>query len=361
MLYQFLLNFVDTFSFLNVFKYLTFRTGLSVFTSLAIVLLIGGSFIKFFSNQKIFNPIRDDGPEDHIVKKIGTPTMGGVIILFGLLISVLLWADLSNLNILFCMYITVSFGLLGAFDDFKKIKYSNSSGISSKLKITLQILLAVIGVSLFVYYADFQNMTNLYFPFFKNLIINLGWFFIPFSVFVIIGSSNAVNLTDGLDGLATVPVILVAACFAFISYVTGNIVFSNYLQIPYIEGTGEISIFCGAIIGSCLGFLWFNAPPAKIFMGDTGSLSLGGSLGAIGIITKHEIVLAITGGLFVLEAVSVMVQVISFKLTGKRIFKMAPIHHHFEKKGWPESTVVIRFWIISIILAMIGLATLKLR
>ena len=361
MLYQFLLNFVDTFSFLNVFKYLTFRTGLSVFTSLAIVLLIGGPFIKFFSNQKIFNPIRDDGPEDHIVKKIGTPTMGGVIILFGLLISVLLWADLSNINILFCMYITVSFGLLGAFDDFKKIKYSNSSGISSKLKITLQILLAVIGVSLFVYYADFQDMTNLYFPFFKNLIINLGWFFIPFSIFVIIGSSNAVNLTDGLDGLATVPVILVAACFAFISYVTGNIVFSNYLQIPYIEGTGEISIFCGAIIGSCLGFLWFNAPPAKIFMGDTGSLSLGGSLGAIGIITKHEIVLAITGGLFVLEAVSVMVQVISFKLTGKRIFKMAPIHHHFEKKGWPESTVVIRFWIISIILAMIGLATLKLR
>ena len=361
MLYQFLLNFVDTFSFLNVFKYLTFRTGLSVFTSLAIVLLIGGPFIKFFSNQKIFNPIRDDGPEDHIVKKIGTPTMGGVIILFGLLISVLLWADLSNINILFCIYITVSFGLLGSFDDFKKIKYSNSSGISSKLKIILQILLAVIGVSLFVYYADFQDMTNLYFPFFKNLIINLGWFFIPFSIFVIIGSSNAVNLTDGLDGLATVPVILVAACFAFISYVTGNIVFSNYLQIPYIEGTGEISIFCGAIIGSCLGFLWFNAPPAKIFMGDTGSLSLGGSLGAIGIITKHEIVLAITGGLFVLEAVSVMVQVISFKLTGKRIFKMAPIHHHFEKKGWPESTVVIRFWIISIILSMIGLATLKLR
>ena len=361
MLYQFLLNFVDTFSFLNVFKYLTFRTGLSVFTSLAIVLLIGGPFIKFFSNQKIFNPIRDDGPEDHIVKKIGTPTMGGVIILFGLLISVLLWADLSNINILFCIYIMVSFGLLGAFDDFKKIKYSNSSGISSKLKITLQILLAVIGVSMFVYYADFQDMTNLYFPFFKNLIINLGWFFIPFSIFVIIGSSNAVNLTDGLDGLATVPVILVAACFAFISYVTGNIVFSNYLQIPYIEGTGEISIFCGAIIGSCLGFLWFNAPPAKIFMGDTGSLSLGGSLGAVGIITKHEIVLAITGGLFVLEAVSVMVQVISFKLTGKRIFKMAPIHHHFEKKGWPESTVVIRFWIISIILSMIGLATLKLR
>ena len=361
MLYQFLLNFVDTFGFLNVFKYLTFRTGLSVFTSLIIVLIIGGPFIRFFSNQKILNPIRDDGPEDHIVKKIGTPTMGGVIILLGLLISVLCWSDLSNINILFCIFIAVSFGLLGAFDDYKKIKHSNSSGISSKLKITLQIIIAITGVSFFVYFVDYQDITNLYFPFFKNLIINLGWFFIPFSVFVIVGSSNAVNLTDGLDGLATVPVILVAVCFAFISYVTGNVVFSDYLQIPYIEGTGEVSIFCGAIIGSCLGFLWFNAPPAKIFMGDTGSLSLGGSLGAVGIITKHEIVLAITGGLFVLEAVSVMVQVISYKLTGKRIFKMAPIHHHFEKKGWPESTVVIRFWIISIILAMIGLATLKLR
>ena len=361
MLYQFLLNFVDSFGFLNVFKYLTFRTGLSFFTSLVIVLVIGGPFIKFFSNQKILNPIRDDGPEDHIIKKIGTPTMGGVIILFGLLLSVLFWGNLSNMNILFCVYITISFGLLGALDDYKKIKYNNSSGISSKFKIFAQILLAIIGVSVFVYFSDYQNLTNLYFPFFKNLIINLGWFFIPFSVFVIIGSSNAVNLTDGLDGLATVPVILVAACFAFISYVTGNVVFSDYLQIPYIEGTGEISVFCGAIIGSCLGFLWFNAPPAKIFMGDTGSLALGGSLGAVGIITKHEIVLAITGGLFVLEAVSVIIQVISFKLTGKRVFMMAPIHHHFEKKGWSESTVVIRFWIISIILAMIGLATLKLR
>ncbi len=361
MLYQFLLNFVDTFSFLNVFKYLTFRTGLSFFTSLIIVLFIGGPFIKFFSNQKILNPIRNDGPEDHIVKKIGTPTMGGVIILLGLLISVLCWGDLSNINILFCIFIAVSFGLLGAFDDYKKIRQSNSSGISSKFKIISQIILAIIGISFFVYLSDYQEITNLYFPFFKNLIFDLGWFFIPFAVFVITGSSNAVNLTDGLDGLATVPVILVAACFALISYVTGNIVFSNYLQIPYIEGTGEVAIFCGAIIGSCLGFLWFNAPPAKIFMGDTGSLSLGGSLGAVGIITKHEIVLAITGGLFVLEAVSVMVQVISYKLTGKRIFKMAPIHHHFEKKGWPESTVVIRFWIISIILAMIGLATLKLR
>jgi len=361
MLYQFILNFVDTFGFLNVFKYITFRTGLSLFTSLIIVLLIGGPFINFFSNRKIFNPIRDDGPEDHIIKKIGTPTMGGVIILFGLLVSVLCWGDLSNVSVLFCIYIAITFGLLGAFDDYKKIQHANSSGISSKFKILSQIILAILGIVFFVYFIDYQEITNLYFPFFKNLIINLGWFFIPFSVFVIVGSSNAVNLTDGLDGLATVPVILVAGCFAFISYMTGNIVFSNYLQIPYIEGTGEVSIFCGAIIGSCLGFLWFNAPPAKIFMGDTGSLALGGSLGTVGIITKHEIVLAITGGLFVLEAVSVMVQVISFKLTGKRIFRMAPIHHHFEKKGWPESTVVIRFWIISIILAMIGLATLKLR
>ena len=221
--------------------------------------------------------------------------------------------------------------------------------------------MAIIGISFFVYFVDYQDMTNLYFPFFKNLIINLGWFFIPFAVLVIVGSSNAVNLTDGLDGLATVPVILVATCFAFISYVTGNIVFSDYLQIPYIEGTGEISIFCGAIIGSCLGFLWFNAPPAKIFMGDTCSLSLGGSLGAVSIISKHEIVLGIIGGLFVLETVSVIIQVVSFKLTGKRVFMMAPLHHHFEKKGWAESTVVIRFWIISIILALVGLATLKLR
>jgi len=360
-LYNFLLNFVEYFSFLNVFKYLTFRTGLSVFTSLFIVLIIGSPFIKYFSTKKILNPIRSDGPSDHIIKKIGTPTMGGVIILFGLITAVILWGDLNNIYLLFCIYIALTFGALGAYDDYIKIKFNNSSGISSKLKLLIQIILSIIGVIALTYFSDYSKLSNLYFPFFKNLIINLGWFFIPFGVFVIVGSSNAVNLTDGLDGLATVPVILVAACFAFISYVTGNIVFSEYLQIPYIEGTGEISIFCGAVIGSCLGFLWFNAPPAKIFMGDTGSLSLGGSLGAVGIITKHEIVLAITGGLFVLEAVSVMVQVISYKMTGKRVFKMAPIHHHFEKKGWPESTVVIRFWIISIILAMIGLATLKLR
>ena len=361
MLYKILLDYIEIFTFLNVFKYITFRTGLAFFTSLLIALLIGGPFIKLFSNRKIFNPIREDGPSEHIVKKIGTPTMGGIIILLALIISVLLWADLTNIYILFCLYIVSSFGFLGAYDDYKKIRNSSSSGISSKLKIFVQILLAAIGLLILTVFVEYNEFKNLYFPFFKNFLINLGWFFIPFSIFVIVGSSNAVNLTDGLDGLATVPVILVAGCFAFISYVTGNIFFSEYLQILYIEGTGEISVFCGAIIGSCLGFLWFNAPPAKIFMGDTGSLSLGGSLGAVGIITKHEIVLAITGGLFVLEAVSVIVQVVSFKLTGKRIFRMAPIHHHFEKKGWPESTIVIRFWIISIILAMIGLATLKLR
>tara|TARA_Y100001970_G_scaffold7933_1_gene9090 strand:+ start:501 stop:1586 length:1086 start_codon:yes stop_codon:yes gene_type:complete len=361
MLYSLILELIDTYSFLNVFKYLTVRTGLAVFTSLLIVFLIGTPFINFFSAKQILNPIREDGPDEHIIKKIGTPTMGGVLILIGLFSGIFLWGDLKNVYVWFLIYIVACYGLLGAYDDYKKIKFKNSSGISFKIKIISQIFIAIIGILFLSYFSENTDLNNLYFPFFKNLIINLGWFFIPFAAFVIVGSSNAVNLTDGLDGLATVPVILVAACFAFISYVTGNIVFSEYLQIPYIAGVGEVAVFLGAVIGSCIGFLWFNAPPAKIFMGDTGSLALGGSLGAVGIITKHEIVLAITGGLFVLEAVSVIVQVISFKLTGKRIFKMAPIHHHFEKKGWPESTVVIRFWIVAIILAMIGLATLKFR
>jgi len=361
MLFSLFSNLVDTFSFFNVFKYLTVRTGLSMFTSMIVVFIVGNPLINYFSVKQIHNPIRNDGPSEHIVKKIGTPTMGGLMILLGVFSGVLLWGDLSNPYNWFLIYIAGSFGLLGAYDDYKKIMKNNSSGLSSKFKIVIQIILALIGILIIYFFSESNEIKNLYFPFFKNLVINLGWFFIPFYLFILVGSSNAVNLTDGLDGLATVPVILVAACFAFISYVSGNIVFSEYLQIPYIEGVGEASIFCGSIIGACLGFLWFNAPPAKIFMGDTGSLSLGGSLGAVGIITKHEIVLAITGGLFVLEAISVIAQVISFKLTGKRIFKMAPIHHHFEKKGWPESTVVIRFWIISIILAMIGLATLKLR
>ena len=361
MLYKLILNYVDIFSFLNVFKYLTVRTGLAMFTSMLVVFVIGTPFINFFSARQIINPIREDGPDEHIIKKIGTPTMGGVLILVGLFSGILLWGNLSNPYIWVLIFIVTSFGLLGAYDDYKKIKFNNSSGVSFKFKIICQIIIAVLVILILTHFTDHPDLKNLYFPFFKNLLINLGWFFIPFSVFIIVGSSNAVNLTDGLDGLATVPVILVAGCFAFISYVTGNIVFSEYLQIPYIEGVGEVTVFLGSVIGACLGFLWFNAPPAKIFMGDTGSLALGGSLGAVGIITKHEIVLAITGGLFVLEATSVIVQVLSYKLTGKRVFKMAPIHHHFEKKGWAESTIVVRFWIISIILAMIGLATLKLR
>ena len=361
MLYNLILNYVDIFSFLNVFKYLTVRTGLAMFTSMFVVFLIGTPFINFFSARQIVDPIREDGPDEHIIKKIGTPTMGGVLILLGLFSGILLWGNLSSPYIWFLIFIVASFGLLGAYDDYKKIKSNNSSGISFRFKLIFQIIIAVLGILLLTYFIDHSDLKNLYFPFFKNLIFNMGIFFIPFYIFIIIASSNAVNLTDGLDGLATVPVILVAASFAFICYVAGNTVFSNYLQIPHIEELGEVSIFCGAICGACLGFLWYNAPPAKIFMGDTGSLSLGGSLGAIAIVSKHEIVLAIIGGLFVLETVSVIIQVVSFKLTGRRIFQMAPLHHHFEKKGWAESTVVIRFWIISIILALIGLATLKLR
>ena len=361
MLYNLLISYSDTYSFLNFFNFLTVRTGLAVITAMLIVFVIGDKFIIYFSTKKITNPIRTDGPKDHLIKKIGTPTMGGLLILIGLFSGVFLWSDLKSPYNWLLIFITFSFGALGALDDFMKIKSRTSHGIPSKFKFIIQIVLGLISLIILYKFIDSEITNNLYFPFFKNLVVNLGWFFIPFYLFVIVGSSNAVNLTDGLDGLATVPVILVAGCFAFISYVSGNIIFSEYLLIPYIEGVGEIAVFCGAIIGASIGFLWFNAPPAKIFMGDTGSLALGGSLGTIAVVTKHEIVLAITGGLFVLEAVSVIVQVVSFKLTGKRIFMMAPIHHHFEKKGWPESTVVIRFWIISLILAMIGLATLKLR
>ncbi len=361
MLYSFLISLVDEFSALNVFRYLTFRTGLSVMSSMIIVFLIGGPFIRFIESKKITGPIREDGPIDHIVKKVGTPTMGGVLILVGILFGTLLWADLNNSYIWVLLLVATSFGLLGAIDDYLKIKYKNSKGISSWMKIFWQIVISIIAIFLLIKYGDNDHLEKIYFPFFKNLIINLGFFFIPFAIFIIVGSSNAVNLTDGLDGLATVPVMLVALSFTLICYVVGNTVFSEYLHIPYIPNVGEASIFCGSMVGACLGFLWYNAPPAKIFMGDTGSLSLGGSLGAVSIIAKHEIVLGIIGGLFVLETVSVIIQVISFKLTGKRVFMMAPLHHHFEKKGWAESTVVIRFWIISIILALIGLATLKLR
>ena len=361
MLYNFLISLVDQFSALNVFRYLTFRTGLSVMSSMIIVFLIGGPFIRFIGSHKMTGPIRKDGPIDHIVQKSGTPTMGGLLILAGILFGTLLWADLNNHYIWVLLMVVTSFGLLGAMDDYLKIKHNNSRGISSLMKIICQVILSLIAIFLLLNFGDNEHLKNVYIPFFKNSVIHLGLFFIPFSLFIIVGSSNAVNLTDGLDGLATVPVMLVALSFTLICYIVGNTVFSEYLQIPYIPNVGETSIFCGSIVGSCLGFLWYNAPPAKIFMGDTGSLALGGSLGAVSIISKHEIVLGIIGGLFVLETASVIIQVVSFKLTGKRVFMMAPLHHHFEKKGWAESTVVIRFWIISIILALIGLATLKLR
>ena len=361
MLYSFLTSLVDTFSFLNVFKYITFRIGLSVVTSLIIIFLIGNPLINYFSKKQITGPIRQDGPIDHIIKKSGTPTMGGLMILIGIIVSTLMWADLTNVYIWIVLFVCTSLGLLGFVDDYLKIKHKNSSGINAKLKFLGQLLISLVAIITLIYFTEHESILNLYFPFFKNLVLNMGLFFIPFGIFVIIGSSNAVNLTDGLDGLATVPVMLVALSFSLICYLVGNTIFSNYLQIQYIPNVGELSIFCGSIVGSCLGFLWYNAPPAKIFMGDTGSLSLGGSIASVAIIVKHEIVLAIVGGLFVLETASVIIQVVSFKLTGKRVFKMAPIHHHFEKKGWAESTVVVRFWIISIILAMIGLATLKLR
>ena len=361
MLYSFLTSLVEQYSFLNVFKYLTFRTGLSLITSLVIIFLIGGPLIKIFSKKDITGPIRQDGPIDHIVKKSGTPTMGGIIIIIGILTSTFLWADLSNIFFWSLIFITFSLGLLGFVDDLLKIQKRNSRGLNSKLKFLGQLLISFVVLIILIYFSNHQFINFIYFPFFKNLVFDLGIFYLLFGLFVIIGSSNAVNLTDGLDGLATVPIMLVALSYTLISYIVGNAIFSDYLQIQYIPEVGEISIFCGSIVGSCLGFLWYNAPPAKIFMGDTGSLSLGGSLAAVAIIVKHEIVLAIIGGLFVLETVSVIIQVISFKLTGKRVFMMAPIHHHFEKKGWPESTIVIRFWIIAIILALVGLATLKLR
>tara|TARA_B100000767_G_scaffold265755_1_gene282206 strand:- start:3813 stop:4898 length:1086 start_codon:yes stop_codon:yes gene_type:complete len=361
MLYSLLTSLTENYSFLNVFKYITFRTGLSVVTSFIIVFIIGEPLIKIFQKNQISGPIRQDGPIDHIIKKSGTPTMGGLIIILGIFLGTFLWADLSNIYILTVIFVSIGLGFLGFVDDLLKIKLKNSRGLNSKLKLFGQIIVSLIAIYILFRHSDHQFLNNLYFPFFKNLILPMGIFFIPFALFVIVGASNAVNLTDGLDGLATVPVMLVALSYTLISYVVGNTIFAEYLKIPYVENAGELSIFCGAIFGSCLGFLWYNAPPAKIFMGDTGSLSLGGSLAVVAIIVKHEIVLAIIGGLFVLETVSVIIQVLSFKLTGKRVFMMAPIHHHFEKKGWPESTVVIRFWIIAIILALIGLATLKLR
>jgi len=354
--------FINKISLLNLFNYITFRVVGAVLTALFFSLIFGNTIIEKLKNmQPMGQPIRSDGPLEHIVKKSGTPTMGGILILSSILISTLLWADLSNVYVWIILIVAASFGTLGFIDDFLKIKSNSSTGLKIRTRITLQIIISFFVILAIKKFLPVEFSTILMFPFFKNFIIDLGWFFIPFGIFVIIGSSNAVNLTDGLDGLAIVPVMIVGLSFALISYIVGNQVFSNYLQIQYIIGSGELSIVCGSLVGASLGFLWFNAPPAMVFMGDTGSLSIGSILGTLAIIIKHEIVLALIGGLFVFETISVIVQVLSFKLTGKRIFQMAPLHHHFEKKGWAESTIVIRFWIIAIVLALLGLSTLKVR
>ena len=362
MFYYFSTEFINVFSYLNLFNYITFRTGAAILTSLFFSLIFGELIInKLLSFQPIGQPIRLDGPEEHLIKKAGIPTMGGFLILSSMTISIFLWADLENRFVWICFISSISFGFVGFIDDFKKVRLQNHKGIKASTKITVQIFLSLLIVYFIQDSLPSNINTTISFPFFKNLIIDLGIFYFLLGVFVIVGSANAVNLTDGLDGLAIVPVMIVAMSFAFISYLSGNIIFSNYLQITHIENAGELSVFCGAMIGSSLGFLWFNAPPAKIFMGDTGSLAMGGAIGSLALIVKHEIVLAIIGGMFVLETLSVIIQVLSFRLTGKRIFRMAPLHHHFEKKGWAESTIVIRFWIITIVLALIGLATLKIR
>ena len=356
-------QFSDVFNVLNVFRYITFRTGGAVLTALLFVFLFGPAIIeKLRASQGKGQPIRDDGPQSHLLTKKGTPTMGGLMILSGLVVSTLLWANLSNPHVWVVLVVTLGFGAIGFADDFLKVKHGSAKGgLSGRLRIALEAVIAGAAVVVLTQLDASSASTALAMPFFKDLVLNLGWLFIAVGAFVIVGAGNAVNLTDGLDGLAIVPVMIAAATFSLIAYLAGNIVFSDYLQIRHIAGAGELAIVCGAMIGAGLGFLWFNAPPASIFMGDTGSLALGGMLGTIAVATKHEIALAIIGGLFVLEAVSVIVQVISFKLTGKRIFRMAPIHHHFEQLGWTEAQIVIRFWIIALVLALIGLSTLKLR
>ena len=362
MLYLLLYPLADEFHAFNLFRYITFRSGGAVVTSLLISFVFGPPMIAWLkSKQGEGQPIRDDGPQSHIVRKKGTPTMGGFLILLAVTSSTLLWADLANAYVWTALMVTVGFGLIGFLDDYRKLTRRSHRGVPGKVKLLLEIAIAAaacIALAAFIH-QPFANQVAV--PFFKNALLDLGWFFVPFGVFVIVGASNAVNLTDGLDGLAIVPTMIAAGCFAFIAYLVGNLTFATYLQLHHIPRTDELAVFCGAMVGASLGFLWFNAPPAMVFMGDTGSLSLGGALGAISVITKHELVLAIVGGLFVLEAVSVIVQVASFKLTGRRVFRMAPLHHHFEQKGWEEPTVVIRFWIIASILAIAGLATLKLR
>ena len=362
MLFNLLVPLAEEHIIFNVFRYLTFRSGGAVITALLISFILGPGVIAWLkSKQREGQPIRDDGPESHLLTKQGTPTMGGVLILLAIAISTLLWADLTNGFVWVILFVTIGFGLIGFGDDYLKLTRRSSKGLPSRFKFLAQIVIGTAATLWIVYLSPEQMQTHLAIPLLKDVLLNLGWFFIAFAVFVMVGASNAVNLTDGLDGLAIVPVMIAASCFALIAWLVGNTVFASYLQIHYIAGTGELAVFCSALVGASLGFLWFNAPPAMVFMGDTGSLSCGGALGGVAVITKHELVLAIIGGLFVLETVSVIVQVASFKLTGKRIFRMAPLHHHFEKQGWAEPTIVIRFWIIAVILALAGLSTLKLR
>ncbi len=361
MLYQFLYPLADQFTLFNLFRYITFRTGGAILTALIISFVLGPHLIAWLKRrQGEGQPIRSDGPETHFKKK-GTPTMGGLMILIAVIVSTILWADLGNAYTWIVMLVTVGFGLVGFGDDYLKLTKRNPKGLPGRLKLVAQIGVAGLASVLISLYTPEPLSQSLAIPFFKEVLVQFGFLFLPFAVFVMVGASNAVNLTDGLDGLAIVPVMIAAGCFSLIAYLVGNTIFANYLQLHYVPHSGELAVFCGALVGASLGFLWFNAPPAMVFMGDTGSLSVGGALGAISVVTKHEIVLAIIGGLFVLETVSVIVQVASFKLTGKRVFRMAPLHHHFEKKGWAEPTVVIRFWIIATILALIGLSTLKLR
>ena len=362
MLYNLLVPFAPEFGPLNLFRYLTFRTGGAVITALILSFMLGPHVIAWLkSRQGEGQPIRSDGPPSHILRKKGTPTMGGLLILVVMIISTVLWADIANGYIWAVLLVAVGFGAIGSIDDYMKLARRHHRGISGRWKILLQIAIAAAAAIWIASLTGPALADRLAVPFLKSVLIDLGWFFVPFAVFVVVGTSNAVNLTDGLDGLAIVPVMIAAGVFALIAYLAGNAVFANYLQINHVPGTGELAVLCGALIGAGLGFLWFNAPPAMVFMGDTGSLSMGGALGAIAVVTKHELVLAIVGGLFVLETVSVIVQVVSFKLTGKRVFRMAPLHHHFEQKGWAEPTIVIRFWIIAVILAVAGLSTLKIR
>ena len=362
MLPDLLLNFTDQFQPLNLFNYITFRTIGALLTALIISFMFGFKIINLLKKlQKNGQPIRDDGPQSHIIFKAGTPTMGGILILMAFTSSTILWAKLDNVYIWTVLGVAILFGFIGLMDDWLKVSKMSTNGLKSYQKLIPQIIIAIFAAWVLKENTPNNLQNYLSIPFFTESIFFLGVFYIPFTVLVIVGSSNAVNLTDGLDGLAIVPVMIAVASFAIIIYLTGHVEFSSYLKINYIPGVGEIAVLLGAIIGAGLGFLWFNAPPAMVFMGDTGSLSLGAVIGITASAARHELVLLIIGGLFVLETVSVIVQVLSFKLTGKRVFRMAPLHHHFEQKGWAESTIVIRFWIIAVILALIGLSTLKLR